>query len=115
MEDLKVVVTKINECEDTKVFEKTIDKYDIDNAVDNECEKMKKFNGFTGDIFVNGFKHVGTKTFVSDCEYEANWNDDVEIIIRDVENAHVTLNFIIINIENQEKEISLDFDTDFDY
>lgn len=117
MKNLTVTVTKINENEDTQVFTKEIDNYDIEMAINGHCEEMKEFKGFTGEVYVKAFKHVGSKimqdTF-SDKEINFEGNT-LDIIGYDFENCRVEIYFNIVTGEDEEKELSIEIETDFNY
>lgn len=116
-ERLKVIVTKINECKDTEVFEREIDQYDIENAVSSHGVEMKAFKNFTKECYIKAFKHVGSKTMPDTCSNKyITWNGDtVEITVYDVENIRIRIYFDIVNEDNDTQEIELCIDTDFPY
>lgn len=114
---LNVIVTKINECKEIEVFERLIDMYDIEKAVELYCENMIDFKGFTGEVDFVGFKHVASKTIrdkniLTNIKFEAG---NLEINAYNFENAHITLYFMIVNEDNEKIKLDLEFDTEFDY
>lgn len=117
MEELEIVVTKINECEDTQVFKKVINTYSIERAVSNMGEELREFKGFTGEMGLIAFKHAGSKTISQkNLTSRVVWEGNVvDVTAYDFENAHATVYFKFINSEDEEIEGKVEFDTEFEY
>lgn len=114
---LDLVVTKINEGEDTLSFTKIIDMYDLENAVLKYGQKMKIFKGFTGQIYIKSFKHIGSKIILGTSSNQLIvWkNDIIDVTLYDCENAHICISYLILNEEDEEQEVEIIIDTNFDY
>ncbi|MGL5328549.1 MAG: hypothetical protein ACRDD7_04715 [Peptostreptococcaceae bacterium] len=111
---LELEVTRINEgieltqtlLVDTYLIEAEIDKYD--NMID--------FKGFTGEVTVSGFKHIGSTTRITPCNANVTWDGDkIEIVVHNVENIRITLPFNAVCEFEEEFEGEIELSTSFDY
>lgn len=114
--NLNVIVYRINDGEDTETYEKEVNEYDLEKAVDENCEDLKEFLGFTNEVYADGFIHSGSRCISKKCEYEVSCDDsDIEIYIHNVENAHIQIFFTMINEDDEEIDLAIEFDTKFNY
>lgn len=117
MNELNVIVNRIDECGNIETESIIVDRFDIEKAVENYAEYMEEFKDFTGEVGLIGFRHVAGSTSVDkNITSKITWEKDtIEITAHDFENAYITLYFKIINEDEEEIELSLTVSTSFSY